>query len=446
MFRNGDEVESFIYSSYVNKYKEIPKGSDKFARKPYLTRQLLDAMDSPDRQQKNIMITGSKGKGSLSIILAKILEKEGLKIGLFTSPHLQNYRERIRINGQAISEADLVTYGNRLKPYYDTVEKGLKSHEYIGPVGATGVMAMTYFLNEKTDFNIVECGRGARYDDINQIVGFMAGINKIFLEHKDALGHSIDEVAYHKAGILKHGMKRAYTAEQSKYADRALRYESRKKEVPLFHYGQDFKALNIRLGAFGTSFDVKTHYALYEGLELSLLGYHQGENAALAIAMAEGVLGRPLDSSILKETLKHIHWPGRMEIVNKKPLTFLDGCITVESLEEVKKVLTAFKGRRVVTILAIPEDKDYLGVLKGVDDFSETIIMTYAENDYLKFSENQVAEGKKIASILFKETVSEAYELGLSLLERDEDILLCLGTQSFIRDMKTLIGQDTLNI
>ena len=304
----------------------------------------------------------------------------------------------------------------------------------------------TIFLREQTDINIVECGRGARYDDVNQIVGFMAGINKIFIEHRDALGHTIDEVAYHKAGILKKGIKKAYTAEQSKYADRALRYESRKVGVPLFHYGMDFKAVKIRLESSGTCFDVHTLYGDYMNLELSMLGYHQGENAGLAIAMAEGVLGRQLEIAILKNTLKKIHWPGRMEIIEQIPLTILDGCITVESLAEDNKVLDGFSERKIVTVLAIPEDKDYLGVLKGVSEFSKDIVITYAENDYLKFSKNQVVESNKVIPVLFREKISEAIALGKSLLKSKEDILLFLGTQSFIRDVESLYGLDTLNV
>lgn len=93
MFKNGREVEEFIYSSYVNRHKDIPKGDDSFSRNPHITRRILDELGSLDKKQKNIMITGSKGKGSLSVILAKILESHGLKVGLFTSPHLRNYRE-----------------------------------------------------------------------------------------------------------------------------------------------------------------------------------------------------------------------------------------------------------------------------------------------------------------------------------------------------------------
>ena len=446
MLKTASEVESFIYSSYVNKCKMIPEGNDKFKRKPQLTRQLLDGLGSPDKSQKNIMITGSKGKGSLSILLAKILEKEGLKVGLFTSPHLQNYCERIRINGKAIEERMLVFYGNRLKLFYESIKKDLKSYEYIGPVGATSVMAMDYFLKEQTDINIIECGRGARYDDVNQIVGFMAGINKIFTEHRGDLGDTINEIAYHKAGILKKNIKRAYNAEQSKCVDRILRYESRKIGVPLFCYGIDFKAVNIRLESSGTCFDVHTLYGDYKNLELSMLGYHQGENASLAIAMAEGILGRQLKIAILKNTLKKIYWPGRMEIIEQTPLTIIDGCIVIESLEEVKKVLNVFSGRKIITVLAIPEDKDYLVVLKGVSEFSKDIIITYANNDYLRFSENQVVESNKVIPVLFREKISESIALGKSLLKSKEDILLFLGTQSFIGDIESLYGLDTLNI
>ncbi|AMP20772.1 hypothetical protein AZF37_05900 [endosymbiont 'TC1' of Trimyema compressum] len=135
-----------------------------------------------------------------------------------------------------------------------------------------------------------------------------------------------------------------------------------------------------------------------------------------------------------------------MEIIKQTPLTILDGCITVESLEEVNKVLDGFSERKIVTVLAIPEDKDYLGVLKGVSEFSKDIVITYTENDYLKFSKNQVEESNKVIPVLFREKISEAIALGKSLLKSKEDILLFLGTQSFIRDVESLYGLDTLNV
>ena len=445
MFKNAKEVEEYIYSSYVNRYPNIPKGDDVFSRNPHLTRMLLDDLGGVDKKQKNIMITGSKGKGSLSVILAKILEGHGLKVGLFTSPHLRDYRERIRINGQGISEEGLIELGNRIKPYYDKIEHSLPPHKYIGPVGATAAMAMSYFYEQKTDINVVECGRGARYDDVNQIHGFIGGINKIFLEHVGPLGYTIDDVAHHKAGLIKKWMRAVYSAEQTKYPDLILRYEVRKCEIPLFIYNQDFYSYDVSLENDGTHFSVKTKFGEYKNLVLSLLGKHQSENAALAIAIAEGALGKELNNQILIKVLKNIRWPGRMEIINQKPLAILDGCISVESFLEVKGVIDFLDYKNLISIVAIPMDKDYLGVLDELGKYGGKVIMTHARNDYLKFSEEQVAEAAKIYPITFIKDVDEALKYGQQI-QGDKDLLLCLGTQSFIKDTKIYLNEDTLNI
>lgn len=446
--QTGKEVESFIYSSYVNKHKNIMTGDDCFARMPRLTRELLDYFGAPDNESKNILITGSKGKGSLSYLLAKILEGEGKTIGLFTSPHLQNYRERIRVNGKAISEEDLVKIGNKLEHKYREIEAELKTHQYIGPVGATAVLAMEYFRQRQTDYNVIECGRGARFDDVNQIRGFICGINQIFLEHKGALGHNLSEVAHHKSGVIKEGMRGAFSAAQSHFPDLELRFEAKKKAVPLMFYGSDFRSENIRKSPDGSIFNILTKRGTYENVQLTLLGRHQIENATLAVAMAEEVLERKLDLDALLKTLMNISLHGRLEVLDKEPLTILDGCISRTAMPYIKEVLKDLKSdyeKKVVTVIGIPEDKDYLGVLKEAREFSKEIILTFAKNDYLKFSKEQVKESLKSGPIEFCSNVPEALDLGKKHTN-GEDVLLLLGTQSFIKDVEKYYGRDTLNI
>ncbi len=445
MFKNIKEVEEFIYSSYVNRYTTIPSGTDTFIRNPNIAREMLDYLGAVDRKQKNIMITGSKGKGSLSVMIAKILEAHGYKIGLFTSPHLREYRERIRINGKAISKTDLLTLGDKIKPIYDEIEDRLPKHKYIGPVGATAVMAMSYFYENNTDFNVIECGRGARFDDVNQIQGFVGGINKIFLEHVGPLGHTIDEVAHHKAGLIKKPLKAVFSAEQSKYADLVLRYEARKFNIPIYIYNQNFSAYDIRLTNKGTEFSVNGKYGKYEELCLSLLGRHQAENAALAIGLTEYVMHKKLNENILREILGNIKWPGRMEIIEKNPLVVLDGCISRESMNQVKEIIDFLEYKKMIAIVAIPEDKDYLGVIEVLKNYQCEIILTYADNDYLKFSKNQVIEAREIYPVKFINKVSSAIDYAKTQSDKNS-LILCLGTQSFIKDVKIYYKEDTLNI
>ena len=444
-FKTADDVEKYIYSSYVETYPQMLGGEDTHSRNPWVIRQLLGMMGYPDRKQRNIMITGSKGKGSLSLMVAKLLEGHGKKIGLFTSPHLQSYRERIRINGAPISEERLVALGNEIYPFCEEVKKGFKPHQYFGPVGLTAVMASQYFLEEGTDFNVIECGRGARYDDVNQIEGFICAINRVFLEHEGPLGYTLQDVAHHKSGVIKEGMVGVYSAYQDKYAELEIRFESRKKNVPLHIYGMEFEGLSIKDGIGGTVLDIRTPLGVYEDIHISLLGKHQGENGALAVAICEEVLGRRLDIEIVREVMKNLHWPGRLEIVREEPLTLLDGCIGVESLAYIENVLKNFGCDDVVLVVGIPEDKNYLGVIKKGLTFSKKVILTHAKNDYLKFSKDQVEKAKKLGDVDFRESVGEAIELGEESLEKGS-LLLLLGTQSFIKDVKTYFGQSTLYI
>ena len=419
---------------------------DRDTRNPILTKKLLNSLGDPDTKQRNILITGSKGKGSVSRMISKLLEVHGYKVGLFTSPHLVNFNERIRINGIAISEEDLIKYAHIIEPHVEVIEKLLPENVYIGPVGITSVIAMVYFLDCKTDFNVIECGKGARYDDVCMNESAASVINSIFLEHVPQLGNNIAEIAYNKAGVLKSSQKQAFIAEQQEDVFSVIRAAADELKVDLKVYGKDFESQNVRISSRGTNFDVKTVSRVYKDLQLLLLGRHQAKNAALAIGVVENFIGE-LYYEKVKSCLKKMTWPGRLEIINNSPLTVLDGCINRESSKYIKEILSEINKKEMVIIIGIPDDKDFEGVLLEFKQIAFKIILTTTKNQYLKFTNKQqcIASEMLGEKYLFEKSLDHAIEKAYEIIS-EEGMLLILGTQSLVREAKEFFNQDTTNL
>jgi dihydrofolate synthase / folylpolyglutamate synthase len=447
IFCNKNDVENFIYSSYIRAAKSIPAGlPDKETRNPAFTKKLLRMLDNPDAKQRNILITGSKGKGSVSRMLSKLLEVHGYKVGLFTSPHLVNFNERIRINGKAISDDDLIKYSEIIKPYFNEIEIGLPENIYIGPVGTTAVISMLYFQDNNTDFNVIECGKGARYDDVCMLESEMSVINSIFLEHIPELGSNINEIAFNKAGIIKKTQSGVFTANQQECVLNIIKEVANELNVDVKVYGKDFSSRNIAVTNKGTEFDIETEMCVYKGIKLSLLGRHQANNAALAVKVAENLLGN-LDLDLVKACFEKLTWPGRLEIINNTPLTVLDGCINRESAKYVKEVIKETGENKIIFIIGIPDDKDYVGVIAEFNEIAEKIILTKTKNQYLKFTEEQLLNAQKMAGdkYLFCKDVNDSINKAYGILD-DNGAVFILGTQSLIRETKEYFNQDTTNL
>ncbi|NLK35109.1 MAG: hypothetical protein GX301_06635 [Gracilibacteraceae bacterium] len=447
IFINAKEAEDFVYSSYMKAINKIPKDMpDMMTRSPHLTRMLLDNAGEPDKKQRNVLVTGSKGKGSVSRMISKLIEAHGFKVGLCTSPHLVSFLERIRINGNAISEDDFVKYANILEPYAAEVQNQLTGVEYIGPVGITAVIAMLYYQDKKTDFNVFECGKGARFDDVTRIHSEASVINTVFLEHVPHLGYDLSEIAFNKVGIISSTQRFAVSAGQQREVRDVICKEARDKGVRLFIWGQDFSCENICIDRNGTYFDVITRNGKYSNIRLNLMGRHQAYNAAIAICTAENLLGGIKEENI-KQAYGGITWPGRLEVINRSPLTILDGCINKECARHVREVVNEMGNMDVVSIIGIPDDKDYEGVVCEMSEISRRIILTTSKNKYLRFKKTQIDKVKLMVGekLIYKSEIEDAVETAYNLIKGDE--LVCIiGTQSLVRDVKEYFKQDTLNL
>ncbi len=424
------EAVDYVYASYLKAAPYLDYDApDSTKRNPNLTKHILEKNTIP-----TVLVTGSKGKGSVSKMIAEMMGVH-CKVGLMTSPHMLVFNERFQVEGKMVDDEALVAAVSRLKPVFDQIEATLPKEQYISPMGVQAAMALDMFKENNVAFQVMECGKGVAYDDVGNVPHTYGVINRIFLEHTRELGPTLSEIAYNKAAIITGNERCVFTSEQDAEVIKILRDRAKEKHVPLYEYGQDFWCEHVVYTKQGMQFDVVIGTKRIENIIIPLLGTHQAENCALALAMTMEAVGDALQIEKIKENLKHFEWPGRLEVLSEEPFMLLDACINKESCKMVQEVLQALKIDKVATIIAIPKDKDFLGVTEQMTDVSSVIILTKTGNPHYVFDKEQVSvlEGLGV-SCIWSESVENAI-----ILAKNEKLPICiLGTTSLISEVKAL--------
>ncbi|MDI3257071.1 MAG: hypothetical protein QJR01_05020 [Kyrpidia sp.] len=378
-------------------------GPDALWRRPDLTRRVLDGLDKPDRAAPAVIVAGSKGKGSTARMIAGILRAHGLRAGLFTGPHLLHPMERITVDGQSLAERDFVRWMNEVYPVVQRVTGGLRPEEYMAPVGVYLAVALCAFREAGMDVHVLECGRGARYDDVAQVQARWAAVTPVMGEHLKELGPTLSDVAWHKAGAIRPGMAAAFAGRQGPEATAALRGEAKAAGVPLAILGRDFFVAEAREVPAGLSTVFVTPGGRRVEATLPAAGRFQADNAALAAAAAEAILGeilpgscgiREWTDSLAARGLAGVAHPGRCDILSRDPLVLVDGAVTAGSAAEIRRLVELWGGR-VAVIAAVPSDKDYPGVYRELAPVGDTLILTRAGNGYFAYPEDGPALARR---------------------------------------------------
>lgn len=425
-----DEAESYIYQSYLKAEKHLRfEDKDALKRHPQYSKDILQKLS----QTPSITITGSKGKGSVAYMISEILQTK-YSVGIMTSPHISDFCERFRINGKHISNDDFIKCVEKIKPYFDKIEQTLAPQEYISPIGIQAAVALICFNQNHTEFNVIEHGKGAKYDDVTNVRHQYSVINTIFLEHTRELGKTLEEIAKDKVYTITDDVKIVATAEQKPEILEIIRNQAEQKKCRLLEYGKDFWAENIKFSKLGMIFDVATEYNKYKDIKIPLLGIHQANNCALAIAICEQILPE-INVSMMKQKLLDLNWSGRQEIISSEPFIMLDACINRINAESVKETLKNLALSKVVTIIGIPDDKDFLGVAEVMADISEKIILTKSSNPHYIFTEMQINTLKQNG---IESTYTHSLLEALSFAKKYNLPVVILGTTSLISDAKSI--------
>ena len=387
MIETKQQAEDYVYASYL---KALPylryEDRDSVKRHPELVASLIAGLVTAP----NIVVTGSKGKGSTCALLDALLSRR-LVVGRLTSPHIMDFNERIRVSGEPISDDALVRATGAVERLFSQVMAGLAPQEFVSPIAIQVACALLHFDACATDVNVLECGKGARYDDVAWVPHDYAVVTPVFLEHTRELGPTLEVIARDKAYVIQQGMKGVFVGRQHKEVAAIMERRADKLGVRLHAYGRSFTARDVCLSWEGTSFSVDTELSSHEGLHVPLLGAHQAENAALAIALAEEIVG-VLSDDVIRDALATVSLPGRMEVLSTQPFMLLDACINRESCRVVVDALDELGIKDCHLVVCVPSDKDYIGVVSEIAPRACTVTLTRADNPHYRFSVAQVHE------------------------------------------------------
>jgi len=398
---------------------------------------ILEEIGNPHLRYACIHVAGTNGKGSVTSTLATILQAAGFRVGLYTSPHLVHFNERIQINGQPISDESVVTS-------YTAVEKAHRGDREPTFFEFSTAMALYEFGRRQIDWAIIETGMGGRLDATNVIHPRLSIITNISLEHQAYLGNTIAQIAGEKGGIIKNEVPVVTGAKQHR-AIEALKTIAREKSAPFYRLGEAFR---IRRH-IGEDF---SYYGLdhtWPHLRTGLLGHHQADNAALVLAACE-LLKREhieLPPGLIHKGLLENKWPGRMEIVSQTPTVLLDGAHNLSAVQTLTRYLsTHFSGRDITLVTGILDDKAYPAMLRKLLPLCTRAIFTRPKIDRALPPEAFLAVAKDYLSdalVISDVTTAVAHAVATS---SETDIICITGSLYLVGEVKQALETGKLRL
>jgi len=338
--------------------------------------KLLELLGNPHNSYKTIHVGGTNGKGSVVAMCSSVLIEAGYRVGMYISPYLVNFGERIQVNGKYISRKELVDYFVKVKKQADYLEKKGIQITYFEFVTA---MAFLYFRDKKVDFAVIEVGMGGRLDATNVIKPMVSVITNIGLEHTDYLGSTKIQIAGEKAGIIKENSI-LVTAEQDPKIKKIFRTVCIKRNTKYLSVMDNYSFYDYSIDLDWQQFKVRGKIENY-AMKIGLLGKHQIINAMTAIAVIEELilLGIVIRKKDILKGLEKAKWPGRLEIVNKNPLVILDCAHNPHGMQTLVDFLKELRYARMILVLGISSDKDIPEIVKMIVPFSDKLIITQAK-------------------------------------------------------------------
>lgn len=392
---------------------------------------LLEALDSPHKELKAIHVAGTNGKGSVCAMISSILDSAGYKVGLFTSPHLISFEERIMIGGKKIPKDKVCSQVQRIKTVAeDMASSGKFEHPtYFEVVTAMG---FSHFKEENVDYAVLEVGLGGRLDATNVITPLVSVITTVALDHMHVLGNSLSEVAREKAGIIKPDVP-VITGIADEDILKIITEICKQKDCELYtskeHVVCTLKEASLDSQVF--DLELKGFDARYDDLRIPLLGRHQLQNSQIA-ALAVSVLKKGsvhIPEKSIYEGFENTRWPGRLEIASKNPPIILDCAHNPAGARALKASIKGlFTGKRLTMIIGIMRDKDIPGIIKELAPLADNIIITKPDIDRVALPKTLKSEAEKYCTdVMVKEKVAEAVEHALKN-SSEQDVICITGS------------------
>lgn len=394
---------------------------------------LVARLGFPHRRYRTLHIGGTNGKGSTAAMAAAVLQAAGYRVGLYTSPHLVEFRERIRVNGEMIAESEVARLTDQMK---ELCEPDLSPTFF----EFTTAVAFQYFAEVEVNVAVLEVGLGGRFDATNVVAPLACAITTIALDHQEYLGTTLGSIAFEKAGIIKPNVP-VVIGRIAGEARQVIEQAARSRSASLGCLGQDFHVIGERPAQFSY---VGREWRL-EDLCCPLEGSHQLDNAACALALLEaaGSSGLNISEQAIRDGLSRVMWEGRLEVVDRRPTVVLDGAHNPAAASAVADYLRSFRASnpssRVILVLGMMRDKNHRGFAAPLKDLVDDVVLTQAELPRSATVEELQTELKDIwpycrASAILTDA------LGLAKRLAGPDDLICVtGSLMLIGDLKGLL-------
>lgn len=384
------------------------------------TQELLEKMGNPEKKLKFVHIAGTNGKGSTAAMTASILRKAGYRTGLYTSPYIYRFHERIQVDGVEISDEDLTEITEYVKPLADSMAQSPTEFELVCCI------AFEYFYRKKCEIVVLEVGMGGAWDATNVIeVPEVAVITNIGLDHTEYLGDTVEKIAETKSGIFKpHGHGVVYRSTPSVEAV----YERVCAERDVSLRKADFDGLVLKAHTLeGQVFDCGSR----KNLVLPLLGDHQLHNASVVLSIADTLIGEgwKISEQNIYDGIRDVRWPGRFDIVCRKPLFIIDGGHNPQCIEAlVKNIQDYLAGKKVVALTGVLADKDYADMYKPVMPLVDRFVCITPPNPR-KLEAEQLARYLRQAGAQAQasERILDGVKQAMDLAGKD-GVVLCFGS------------------
>jgi len=396
--------------------------------------KLLGILGEPQDKLKFIHIAGTNGKGSTASFIYHILREAGYKTGLFISPFIERFNERIQMNGNDISDSDLAKATDMVKIAIDKMlEDGFTHPTEFEVVTA---IAMLYYHEKRCDIVILEVGLGGRYDSTNIINKPEVGIiTKIALDHVDILGETLKEIAFEKGGIIKNSSNNIIYPQSIEVMNVIDRIASEKNAVLTSFSFADAEVLKSQIS------EQIFNYKSYKNLKISLNGKYQIYNAITAINCIEvlNIKGYNIKEESIREGIWNTKWPCRLELINKRPLIIVDGSHNIDGVNTlIDFIQSEYPDKKVIFVFGMMKDKDYKSIIRNISKYAKGFILVDIKNE-------RALEPKQAANIIkgycinimFSGTINSTSDYILSL--NGDEVVFAIGSFYYVGELKEAI-------
>lgn len=403
---------------------------------------LMNLMDNPHKKLRYVHVAGTNGKGSTVAFISSILSEAGYKVGIFTSPYLERFTERIKINNEEIMESDLARLTAFVKSKIDTMVEAGENHPTEFEI--VTAIALQYYWEKECDIVVLEVGLGGRFDSTNVIdTPLVSVITTISRDHTAILGNTLSKIAFEKAGIIKPGGD-VILYPQDKEAEEVFMKVAKEQNATIGI--ADFNPIDIKeYGIDGQVFDYFCENGeRLENLKIALLGDHQVKNAVLALSAVRLLAGKGygITEKSIRRGLAMARWSGRLEVLSRNPLFIIDGAHNAEGAEMLSDTLNKyFPGMNKIFIFGVLRDKDYEKIIKTLMPTARMVFAVTPKSDRaLPAAELANLVAAYCNNVVVSDTIEEA--VGTSLQRASERDLICsFGSLYYIGELRRMFSK-----